>query len=881
MASRSLWESFFGVRDSPEDIGGPASLSEDACGDLVHSLVHLGYLTNISHSLDGKSFITQEHLSQDILLQLGKRNGRVSVLDLPKAINANLSDIQDRVQELVRTGSGKLFLVQDDLIKVEYLNNMTEQLNEELSRQGYFVTTDLCRKYNFGIAFVQQFLRDRVGSVISGQWDAVDRGLVITPSFLEKEKAALLNALGELQEPTSLQTLRQKHVVQEQLFYGLCDTLSKEQGLPGVFKGTNDQGVFVPRPYEQQQTEWVESFFRNNGFIELDSIKKRGISDPRAYIQTNHPTALLLETHAVKDSIWSIVDASVEDTIANLSWIDVKPLLPSPLTKGDIAGLLRQLPSLTEPTTHIAVSSDQDQSLTGFRGGLPQEAVVIQDTIVATSGQFQKSLLMMGPLLDRSLKAVISWRLSFDPDGNYEGQDDDEDLYGFGDRGSSLKELIEYDSSTQIRQRKDNKRKGNQGASKPDGSKKKPIHEFLTMKDVREEVQRLEPDFDLALVNCIAKVLYGDLVRNLRDRNRSVVLHELQENDEEVEDKDKEPVEVQDTAVKSLGSAIYALSRRIELSARGIDVFEGGCDPAVKNSLSKYLLQSWCVELLGLAVLHLSSEGKAPSSASDSLSDATKTQERLEGLYAEHQRQSGSETEGGRGSFAISPEDTTILLELVPRTTIDPLKKMRKLIAGSGKHKNLSDYLDLWSSLYPTMGLEAVRVHAKDERSVSGRDVVGDLELCLQGALHVDHVLVSVDRSWLSDHLEELHRILVGIKPLTEPALMLHIVVLIAFQSWTGTMLHASGKFVPRILRQLRLSIGQQQSGAEKPEQASAILQLDLLEKMLDSVLANVKQQRSDDQAGDPGDPNELWKAVFNIGVLLSKPTTSTTKMAV
>lgn len=147
--------------------------------------------------------------------------------------------------------------------------------------------------------------------------------------------------------------MRQKHVVQEQLFYGLCDALSKEQGLPGVFKGTNDQGLFVPRPYEQQQTEWVESFFRNNGFIgngpagfltaseamelapfsltislssltELDSIKKRGISDPRAYIQTNHPAALLLETHAVKDSIWSIVDASVEDTIANLSWIDVK-----------------------------------------------------------------------------------------------------------------------------------------------------------------------------------------------------------------------------------------------------------------------------------------------------------------------------------------------------------------------------------------------------------------------------------------------------------------------------------------------------------------------------------------------------------------------------
>lgn len=375
---------------------------------------------------------------------------------------------------------------------------------------------------------------------------------------------------------------------------------------------------------------------------------------------------------------------------------------------------------------------------------------MIQDTVVATSGQFQKCLLTMGPLLDRSLKAVVSWRLSFDPDGDYEGHDEEDDLYGLGDRGSSLKELIENDSSTQIRQRKDNKRKGNQGASKHDGSKKKPIHEFLTVKDVKEEVQRLEPDFDLTLVNCIAKVLYGDLVRNLRDRNRSVVLHELQEN-EQVEEQDKEePVGIEETAVKGLGSAIYALSKRIELSAKGVDAFEGGCDknqcedqtlgakidlltlcaafvcsdPAVKNSLSKYLLQSWCVELLDLAVLRLSSEGKASSSTSDGPSDATKTRERLEGLYAEHQRQCSSNTKGGRGSFTISPEDTTLLLEFVPETTIDPLKKMRKLTAGSGKHKNLSEYLDLWSSLSqdPGMELEAARVQAKDDRSVSDRN---------------------------------------------------------------------------------------------------------------------------------------------------------------
>jgi hypothetical protein len=70
-----IWENLFGARDNPEDFAEPTHLSEEACGDLIHSLVRLGYLANVSHSLDGTSFITQEHLSRDILLQLEKHNG--------------------------------------------------------------------------------------------------------------------------------------------------------------------------------------------------------------------------------------------------------------------------------------------------------------------------------------------------------------------------------------------------------------------------------------------------------------------------------------------------------------------------------------------------------------------------------------------------------------------------------------------------------------------------------------------------------------------------------------------------------------------------------------------------------------------------------------
>jgi hypothetical protein len=39
-------------------------------------------------------------------------------LDLPKALNATASDIQDRIQELIRQKSSEIIQVQDELVKV-------------------------------------------------------------------------------------------------------------------------------------------------------------------------------------------------------------------------------------------------------------------------------------------------------------------------------------------------------------------------------------------------------------------------------------------------------------------------------------------------------------------------------------------------------------------------------------------------------------------------------------------------------------------------------------------------------------------------------------------------------------------------------------------
>jgi len=100
---------------------------------------------------------------------------------------------------------------------------------------------------------------------------------------------------------------------------------------------------------------------------------------------------------------------------------------------------------------------------------------------------------------------------------------------------------------------------------------------------------------------------------------------------------------------------------------------------------------------------------------------------------------------------------------------------------------------------------------------------------------------------------------------------MLHIVTMILFQSWTGAMVHASGKYVPRVLRQLRVSVEKDEAFdlAEKETRRS---QLSQLETMLDHVLARVKQGSGAAEEVDPESSRRLWLDVHALGMGVSAP---------
>lgn len=218
---------------------------------------------------------------------------------------------------------------------------------------------------------------------------------------------------------------------------------------------------------------------------------------------------------------------------------------------------------------------------------------MIQDSIVVTSGQFQKCLLRMGPLLDRKAKMLLSWRLSF---GNTNNDDDlagdggqGEDAEGiFSNDAASLRSLLDQASaitgggqgskkSQKGKQTQQQQQQQHQGV-KSDG--KKQLRDFLTIQDIKDEIREMEPDFDSAVVNATAGILYKDLLQNLKDRNRSMVLRAQEEEEQEQEGEEGPGAVSEEQAQEAVWCnaamlEIQSLSKRIQLSSKAIEVFEG------------------------------------------------------------------------------------------------------------------------------------------------------------------------------------------------------------------------------------------------------------------------------------------------------------------
>ncbi|XP_044530150.1 E3 UFM1-protein ligase 1 [Gracilinanus agilis] len=319
-------------------------LSERNCIEIVTKLIAQKQL-DVVHTLDGKEYITPAQITREMRDELHVRGGRVNIVDLQQVINVDLTHIENRIGDIIKSEKN-VQVVLGQLIDENYLDHLAEEVNDKLQETGQVPISELCKTYDLPGNFLTQALSQRLGKIINGQIDLDNAGVIFTEAFVARHKARIRGLFSAITRPTPVISLISRYGFQEQLLYSVLEELVNSGRLKGaVVGGRQDKAVFIPDIYSRTQSNWVDSFFRQNGYLEFDALSRLGIPDAVSYIKKRYKTAqlLFLKAACVGQGIVDQVEASVDEAISSGSWVDILPLLPSSLSVEDAGMLLQQV----------------------------------------------------------------------------------------------------------------------------------------------------------------------------------------------------------------------------------------------------------------------------------------------------------------------------------------------------------------------------------------------------------------------------------------------------------------------------------------------------------------------------------------------------------
>ncbi|XP_064145170.1 E3 UFM1-protein ligase 1 isoform X2 [Loxodonta africana] len=292
--------------------------------------------------------------------ELHVRGGRVNIVDLQQVINVDLTHIENRIGDIIKSEK-QVQLVLGQLIDENYLDRLAEEVNDKLQESGQVTISELCKTYDLPGNFLTQALSQRLGRIINGHIDLDNRGVIFTEAFVARHKARIRGLFSAITRPTAVNPLISKYGFQEQLLYSVLEELVTSGRLRGtVVGGRQDKAVFVPDIYSRTQSTWVDSFFRQNGYLEFDALSRLGIPDAVSYVKKRYKTTqlLFLKQACVGQGLVDQVEASVEEAISSGTWVDIAPLLPSSLSVEDAAMLLQQVMRAFSKQASAVVFSD-------------------------------------------------------------------------------------------------------------------------------------------------------------------------------------------------------------------------------------------------------------------------------------------------------------------------------------------------------------------------------------------------------------------------------------------------------------------------------------------------------------------------------------------
>lgn len=306
--------------------------------EVVSLLLEKGLL-DLVFTIDGKEYLTHDHLRREIEDELYVNGGRINLVELSKSLCVDLQKIQP-VAELIAQEDPKVTLILGQLVSSDYIIRIASEINERLSQNGEINVSELTGAYDLPSDFLlREVVEKNLGRIIFGKQDSSNPRLLYTSAFISRCKARIRGALAGITKPTPVTAIITQTGIQERIFFSLTNDVSQT----GNITSRSTAGSYIPHIYTKTQSEWVRNFFKQNGYLEYESVRSLGVGDPKPFIQKqlSNEKLTFLDKCVVGQRIIDQVESTLEESIATSSFLDISTILPSVIGEQDIEKLIQ------------------------------------------------------------------------------------------------------------------------------------------------------------------------------------------------------------------------------------------------------------------------------------------------------------------------------------------------------------------------------------------------------------------------------------------------------------------------------------------------------------------------------------------------------------
>ena len=245
-------------------------LSERTVVEIVMKIKDRGKV-NLLHTTSGKEYVVDGKANIEIINEIKKRK-RVTTFELSSYLELPIGIIEKKVDELINKNKNFL-LIDGKIMTKEYLDKITQEINDVVNKQGSASLADISNKYDLSIDFLKNLLKDKIseGSLNAKLFPT----RIITDYYIQNQIKKIRPLLLANVNPISISKILSK--------YPDIDDLLVDQNIntlieSGQVKGSLISNQFENSLYSKAQENYVLGELNQNNYIEFSKLKNIGIN---------------------------------------------------------------------------------------------------------------------------------------------------------------------------------------------------------------------------------------------------------------------------------------------------------------------------------------------------------------------------------------------------------------------------------------------------------------------------------------------------------------------------------------------------------------------------------------------------------------------------